>query len=85
MHSKFLDPRQTDTERIRDLWIKCDQLDDEARDLRVAIRHFLEMFDRTIGMMDNDNADPIHVFMLRHLLDGLEQSLNKNLEDHKPF
>ena len=85
MPSKFLDPRQTDTERIRDLWIKCDQLDNEARDLRVSVQVFLETFRHSLAVMEANDADARHIMLLRLLSEQLEEALNRSLDPYKPF
>ena len=85
MPSKFLDPRQTDTERIRDLWMKCDQLDSEARDLRVSVQFFLESFRHGMAIMEADDAENRHILILRLMHEQLEEALNRSLDQHKPF
>ena len=85
MADKFLDPRQTDTERIRDLWMKCDQLDSEARDLRVSVQFFLESFRHAMAIMEADDAESRHILILRLMHEQLEEALNRSLDQHKPF
>ena len=85
MPSKFLDPRQTDTERIRDLWMKCDQLDSDARDLRVSVQVFLESFRHAMAIMEENDADARHIMLLRLLSEQLEEALNRSLDPNKPF
>ena len=85
MPSKFLDPRQTDSERIRDLWMKCDQLDSEARDLRVSVQVFLESFRHSLAIMEADEADARHIMLLRLLSEQLDDALNRSLDPYKPF
>ena len=85
MADRFLDPRQTDTERIRDLWIKCDQLDNDARDLRVSVQVFLETFRHSLAVMEANDADARHIMLLRLLSEQLEEALNRSLDPHKPF
>jgi hypothetical protein len=85
MADRFLDPRQTDTERIRDLWMKCDQLDSEARDLRVSVQVFLETFRHSLAVMEANDADARHIMLLRLLSEQLEEALNRSLDPHKPF
>ena len=85
MPSKFLDPSQTDTERIRDLWIKCDQLDTAARELRVSVQVFLETFRHSLAIMEANDADDRHIMLLRLLSEQLDEALNRSLDQHKPF
>ncbi len=85
MADRFLDPRQTDTERIRDLWMKCDQLDNEARDLRVSVQFFLESFRHAMAIMEANDADDRHIMLLRLLSEQLEEALNRSLDPYKPF
>ena len=85
MADRFLDPRQTDTERIRDLWMKCDQLDNEARDLRVSVQVFLETFRHSLAIMEANDADDRHIMLLRLLSEQLDDALNRSLDPHKPF
>ena len=85
MADRFLDPRQTDTERIRDLWMKCDQLDNEARDLRVSVQVFLETFRHSLAVMEENDADARHIMLLRLLSEQLDEALNRSLDPHKPF
>tara|TARA_Y100000593_G_scaffold51172_1_gene96265 strand:+ start:940 stop:1197 length:258 start_codon:yes stop_codon:yes gene_type:complete len=85
MSDRFLDPRQTDTERIRDLWIKCDHLDRECRDLRVSVEYFLESFRHGMAIMEADNAESRHLLILRLMHEQLQEALNRSLDQHKPF
>ena len=84
MTDKFLDPMQTDTERIRDLWMRVDQLDTQCRDLSVTVNYHLESLKRAIDMIENDDSTPA-VFLLRHVYDSFTDAVNRSLEDHKPF
>ena len=85
MPSKFLDPRQTDSERIRDLWMKCDHLDRECRELRVSVQVFLESFRHGMAIMEADNAESRHLLILRLMHEQLEEALNRSLDPYKPF
>ena len=84
MSDRFLDPMQTDTERIRDLWIRVDQLDTQCRDLSVTVNYHLESLKRAIDMIENDDSTPA-VFLLRHVHDSFTDAVNRSLEEYKPF
>tara|TARA_Y100001938_G_scaffold111633_1_gene152806 strand:- start:58 stop:297 length:240 start_codon:yes stop_codon:yes gene_type:complete len=74
-----------DSQRIRDLWIKCDQLDSESRELRITARYHLEAFKRAIAIIEENDGDENTIFLLRHVLDGFEDAINRSLDQHKPF
>jgi hypothetical protein len=74
-----------DQQRIRDLWMKCDQLDSEARELRVMVEYHLDAFRRAIAIIEENNGDSTTLFLLRHVLTGFEEAVTRSLESHKPF
>ena len=93
MADRFLDPMQTDTERIRDLWIKSDHLSRDVIELRVLVEQQIESMQRAIGIIEENDGDRVTLFLLRHILDGWESSFqrvsediaNRALDPYKPF
>ena len=85
METKFLDARQSDTERIRDLWIKVDQLSSEGMEYRVLVTHFMETLAHTVSMVEERDSDRVTLLLLRTMLSSFENSVERIRDQHKPL